>query len=102
MRVIAILQKNLQIGGMARKRKLHVGYSHCTSCGVDMDDMACCIEWHAVYVSNCVKQHMIRTGRLPTHEELIRMDRESGSDPCGDCCCGSCGSRKAQPCTVCC
>jgi len=74
--------------------------SHCTSCGQPMEDDATHIDWHAVYVSNLVKEHMIRHGRIPTHEELTVMDNESGSDPCDDCCCGGCGSRKEEPGTV--
>ena len=67
-----------------------------------MRDMACCIDWHAVYVSQRVKEHMVEAGRIPTYEELQRIDEESGSDPCDDCCCGACGSRKSQPGIVCC
>lgn len=87
---------------MPPKRKRDVVYTHCKWCGQSMDEMACCIDWHAVYVSKLVKEHMIETGRIPTHEELVKMDETSGSDPCDDCCCGACGSRMAQPGTVCC
>ncbi len=85
-----------------RKRVTATVYTHCTSCGQRMDTMACCIDWHAVYVSQMVKNHMVEKGCIPTHDELERMDVESGSDPCDDCCCGACGSRKVQPGVVCC
>lgn len=85
-----------------RKRETVTTYTHCTSCDERMDQMACCIDWHAVYVSKLFKEHMISTGRIPTQEELVRMDEESGSDPCDDCCCGGCGSRKTAPGIVCC
>ena len=87
---------------MAPKRKRTIVATHCTWCGQSMDEMACCIDWHAVYVSQRVKEHMIETGLIPNQKELERIDQESGSDPCDDCCCGACGSRKAQPGTVCC
>ncbi len=87
---------------MAPKRKREVVYTHCTTCGQALDELACSIDWHAVYVSNLVKEHMVRTGRIPTYVELQRMDDESGSDPCDDCCCGACGSRKTVPGTACC
>ena len=77
-------------------------HTHCPSCGESMHQMACCIDWHAVYVSRMFKAHMILKGRLPTQEELVYMDEEAGDDPCDDCCCGACGSRKAAPGTVCC
>ena len=85
-----------------RKRVSAIVYTHCTTCEQPLDKMACCIDWHAVYVSRRVKEHMIETGSIPTHEELMLMDGESGSDPCDDCCCGACGSRKVQPGVVCC
>ena len=87
--------------GMARKRQRMV-FTHCSSCGQPMDETVCNIDWHAVYVSQCVKTHMTKMGRIPTFAELVSMDHEMGSDPCDDCCCGSCGSRKASPGTACC
>jgi hypothetical protein len=86
----------------AKRKRETVTYTHCTSCDERMDKMACRIDWHAVYVSKLFKEHITLTGRLPTQEELVRMDEDSGSDPCDDCCCGACGSRKAKPGTVCC
>jgi hypothetical protein len=79
-----------------------VHVSHCTTCRQPMDETACAIDWHAAYVCKLVEEHMARTGRIPTHEELQTMDEGSGSDPCDDCCCGACGSRKTQPGVVCC
>ena len=76
--------------------------SHCHCCGERMDQMACCIDWHAVYVSRLFKEFMIEKGRLPSEKELEEMDTSSGSDPCDDCCCGGCGSRKRAPGEVCC
>lgn len=86
----------------AKRKTTVVAESHCTTCGEPMDQMACCIDWHAVYVSQRFKEHMTNEGRLPTTEELEKMDAASGSDPCDDCCCGACGSRKSRPGTVCC
>lgn len=77
-------------------------YTHCTSCAQPMDEVACGIDWHAVYVAQRVQQHMERHARIPTHEELTAIDQEAGSDPCDDCCCGGCGARKAEPGTTCC
>lgn len=64
--------------------------------------MACCIDWHAVYVSKLFKEHMILKEQLLIFEELENMDKELESDPCDDCCCGACGSRKMEPGSVCC
>ena len=86
---------------MKRKRTTTV-VTHCTTCGEPMNRMACCIDWHAVYVSQLVREHIETTGEIPSHEELVEMDGTAGSDPCDDCCCGACGSRKAQPGVVCC
>ena len=86
---------------MAPKRKREViMVTHCPTCGEAMDTMACGINWHAAYVAQRVKEHMIETGRIPTAEELEEIAESTGSDPCDDCCCGACGSRKAQPKTV--
>lgn len=88
---------------MAPKRKRTVVVTtHCTCCGQSMDEMVCCINWHAVYVSQRVKEHMIETGLIPNQEELECIHRECGSDPCDDCCCGACGRRKTQPGVECC
>jgi hypothetical protein len=67
-----------------------------------MSQMADEIDWHAVYVSRLFKKFMVEKGRLPSQEELETMDATSGSDPCDDCCCGGCGSRKQAPGEVCC
>ena len=90
-------------GNMAPKRvRETVTYTHCSSCDERMDQLACHIDWHAVWVSKLFKRHMIDTGRIPTQEEIERMDEDAGDDPCDDCCCGACGSRKMAPGTVCC
>jgi len=86
----------------SNKRVREVVPTHCHSCGQSMDEMACCIDWHAVYVSRRVLEHMVESGRIPTTAELEAIDATSGSDPCDDCCCGACGSRKRAPGTVCC
>ena len=89
---------------MAAKRKRQVVFkvTHCKSCEQAMDESPCCINWHAVYVSQLVKAHMYTAGRIPTQEELEEMDQTSGSDPCDDCCCGACGRRKPEPGVACC
>ena len=76
--------------------------SHCHSCNQKMSLTACEIPWHAVYVSQLFKDFVAEEDRMPTKEELEEMDDKVGSDPCDDCCCGGCGSRKAAPGTVCC
>ena len=76
--------------------------SHCFTCGVCMSEMACSIDWHAVHVSNYFKDFMIAKGRLPSEDELSKMDESVGHDPCEDCCCGACGSRKSEPGKLCC
>lgn len=87
---------------MAPRRKREIVVTHCTTCGQSMNKMACCIDWHAVYVSNLVKDYMTDKGCIPSNDELEEMDASAGSDPCDDCCCGACGSRKVQPGVVCC
>ena len=49
--------------------------SHCHWCGERMDQMACCIDWHAVYVTLLFKKFMIEIGRLPSEKELEEMDK---------------------------
>ena len=88
---------------MAPKRKRVVTvYTHCTTCGHEMDDSPDCVDWHAVYVCQRLKAHMFKTGQIPSQEKLNRIADNCGSDPCDDCCCGGCGSRKAQPGVECC
>ena len=76
--------------------------SHCSSCGESMKKMACSIDWHAVYLSQLFKEFLIQNAFLPPQKELEVMNQSVGSDPCDDCCCGSCGSRKRTPGEVCC
>ena len=52
-------------------RRLCEQHTHCPSCGVDMKVDASHIDWEEV--------------------------RGYPSDPCDDCCCGACGSRKSYP-----
>jgi hypothetical protein len=84
---------------MAPKRKR---VTHCTTCGESLELSVCAIDWHAVWVALRVKEHMTETGRIPTHKELMDMDEGTGSDPCDDCCCGACGSRKVEAGAECC
>ena len=67
-----------------------------------MHVMADYINWHAVYVCHRVREYMETNDKIPTHEELVAIDNSTGSDPCDDCCCGACGSRKSEPGEVCC
>jgi len=52
-------------------RRLCDAHTHCPTCGVHMHTDASHIDWEQV--------------------------RGYPSDPCDDCCCGACGSRKAYP-----
>jgi len=94
--------KNCTKKKMPQKRKREVVYTHCTNCGQPMHTQPCGIDWHAVYVAMRVQDHMTETGRIPSQEELENMDAGAGSDPCDDCCCEACGSRKERPGAVCC
>ena len=81
-----------------RKKAAFVQWpSHCSSCGVSMQTMACSIDFHAVYVAQLVRAHIEERGEIPDNDTLKRYDESVGSDPCDDCCCGACGSRKAYP-----
>ena len=82
---------------MPKRKSAPVRLSHCSTCHQPLDVGADHIDWHAVYVSARVFAHMVDTGRIPTQEELSDMDKTTGSDPCDDCCCGSCGQRKGEP-----
>lgn len=86
----------------SKRKRVVVVYSHCTTCSEAMDQLACGVDWHAVYMSRRFKDFMMDTGRLPTPEELKEMQESTGSDPCDDCCCGACGSRKETPGEECC
>ena len=85
-----------------QRREACVKLSHCSFCGEHMDQMACSIDWHAVYMSQAFKKFMIEHSRIPTQVELEDIEQKVGSDPCDDCCCGACGSRKRMPGQVCC
>jgi hypothetical protein len=87
---------------MKKRARKVVTPTHCNTCGERMDQLACCVDWHAVYVSRAVKDFMIENGRIPTGDELKKMDESIGSDMCDDCCCGACGCRKRAPGDVCC
>ena len=76
--------------------------THCPSCGEEMDQLACCNDWHAVYVARSLKEFMVERGHLPSEKELQEMDAASGSDPCDDCCWGACGGRRFGPGEECC
>ena len=71
--------------------------SHCPSCGESMETMACSIDFHAIYVCQLVRSYMEKHGEIPDQKTLEHFDAISGSDPCDDCCCGACGSRKEYP-----
>ena len=55
----------------AKKRAREVVPSHCHTCGQSMDQMACHIDWHAVYVGGRVTEFMIEKRLCPSHSELV-------------------------------
>ena len=87
---------------MPKKRKQDSSCSHCTTCGEPMNLPPDKIVWHNVYVCRRVRCYMDENGTLPPHTVMVEIDNGTGSDPCDDCCCGSCGSRKQAPTQVCC
>lgn len=82
-------------------REKESGIRVCPDCMQDTRIQACHIDFHAVWVSLEVHKFMQACGRIPTNEELKKMDEEFSTDPCDTCCCGACGSRK-NPGDICC
>ena len=87
---------------MGKRKAREVYPSHCTSCGVSMDQMACSIGWKAVRIGDWVREYVETLGRLPSYDALAAFADTTSSDPCDDCCCGACGQRKEYPGQCCC
>ena len=88
-----------------RKRKVSHQVSHpqkCPWCDQNMKLMACHIDWEQVWFEKNVNEAKVRKGRELTTKEIQEIKESTGSDPCDDCCCGACGSRKLYPGQVCC
>ena len=60
------------------------------------------IDWKEVWLQQALAKKEARLGRAITTEEHTEVAATTGSDPCDDCCCGGCGSRKVRPGEVCC
>lgn len=87
---------------MTRTHKKRQRDTVCKFCGVDMNLMACEIDWERVWYEKRLQYKEITLERKLTEEEREDLKDECGSDPCDDCCCGSCGSRKSYSGKVCC
>ena len=75
--------------------------THCPGCGQGLSIDASHINWGDVWLRRALDERRERLGRPPTDAETVEVCEATGSDPCDDCCCGACGSRK-YPGDVCC
>lgn len=70
----------------------------CPTCEQDMSVMADHLDFWAIRVSKGVRTFLETKTRLPSTEELEAIAEAWGaSDPCDDCVCGACGTRKDTP-----
>lgn len=60
------------------------------------------IDWGQVWLKQAVAAREATLGRALTTQETTDVAAATGCDPCDDCCCGACGSRKVRPGEVCC
>ena len=67
-----------------------------------MDIDAAHIDWERVWLQQAIHAKEIALDRPTTAGERESLADETGSDPCDDCCCGACGSRKRRPGEACC
>lgn len=83
-----------------KRKRAPLPPTECHWCGQDMSLPADYIDWEEVWRDRAIRQQEAELGRSLTDKEREEVD--SGSDPCDDCCCGGCGSRKPAPGVVCC
>lgn len=69
----------------------------CPWCGQDMNIPADYIDWETVWFEKICKQKTKELERDLTNDEVNYIKNEIVGDPCDDCCCGACGSRKDYP-----
>ena len=61
----------------AKKRAREVVPSHCHTCGQSMDQMACHIDWHAVYVGGRVTEFMIESAAVPRTASWLKSTKRA-------------------------
>lgn len=86
-RVLRLIERGKRI--MKNKRefeRLCAEHTHCPTCAVDMTIMACHIDFQRV-----------RRDQAAGEADMLVPWEDFSSDPCDDCCCGGCGSRKNYP-----
>ena len=76
--------------------------THCHWCKQPMGIDASHIDWEEVWLQQAIEYKELKLGRPVTEAERAEVAAATGSDPCDDCCCGACGSRKERPGEVCC
>tara|TARA_Y100000748_G_C15401782_1_gene451806 strand:+ start:330 stop:533 length:204 start_codon:yes stop_codon:yes gene_type:complete len=62
-----------------------------------MDIPADYIDWEEIWYNNICAKEEKKLGRKLTEEEYTNIKEELVGDPCDDCCCGGCGTRKNYP-----
>ena len=69
----------------------------CPWCGQDMSIPSDYIDWEVVWFEKICNEKKQEVGRDLTDAEMDEIKSGIIGDPCDDCCCGGCGSRKDYP-----
>ena len=74
----------------------------CGTCGQPMNVPADHIDFQKVWAASLWADREVALGRALTEDERVAIYDDAPFDPCDDCCCGACGSRKRYMGAECC